>query len=107
MAVRGDDGRAGGEAYVGLAGDEGGAGEALITGRVGHDEAPGGVQDGVGAEGEVAGCLGRIEPDLDLEPLAVCVDQADGRHPRPADAGSRVGDVVEDGFASGVEDSIP
>ena len=61
-------------------------------------------QDGVPAEGDGAGRLGRGQPARRLEPLAVGVDQGEEGHRDPHDERQQPGDAVEPLLRRGVEE---
>lgn len=93
------------EADEGLAGHEGVVGEALVVVGVGHDQQLG-LQDGVGAEGGVAGGLGRSDPVARLEPLPIAVHQAHQGDRSAAQLGGQLGHVVVGGLGRGVENLV-
>ena len=102
LAPRRAQDRAGVEADEGRAGDQRVVGEALVQERVRHHHQLGNVQ-GVLAEGLVARRLADAQAHLGLEPLPLCVDQADGGHGGVADRRGQLGQVVELGLARAVQ----
>ncbi len=106
LAVAGDQGRAGVEADVRGAGDEGIVVEARVLGGVGNDEYLGEVLlgDDVGAKGDIARGVIDGEADTGFEPLAVAVHEGDQGDGGVEDEGGEFDDVVEFGFGGRVED---
>lgn len=94
--------RAGVEADVGRPLDEGVVDEAGVEGRVPHlEEGP--VPDRVLAEGVLARRLGGVEADPGLEPLALGVDQGNGRDRRLHEPRREPGQPIEGGLRRRVE----
>ena len=62
-----------------------------------------GIENGVRAEGDVAGCLRRFDPDARLEPLPVLIHQTDDGHRRAADLRRQARQVVKRRFSRRVE----
>ena len=74
VALHVDQRCAGVESNAGIAGDERVVGEARVGLGVGDDHQVG-LQEGVGAEGDIAGGFAHVQPDDALEPLALFVHE--------------------------------
>ena len=101
-AIGPDKRRAGVEADMRRASDQQIVGEAVILGRVGDDKnlRP---QHGVGAEGDIARGLLRIQPGAGEEALAHILDNADQRDRRVAQRRRELRDLVQIAETTGVQ----
>ena len=84
-----------------LVGDE----VEAVLGYIWNDEeAP--LEDGLGTDRDLHGCLSEAKPNLRFEPLPAVLNQVDGRDGRAADLSGKLHQAIEGGLGSGVEHMI-
>ena len=79
--------------------------EAGILRYIANDEETA-LEDGLGTDRDLHGCLSEAKPNLRLEPLPAVLNEVDGRYGCVADLSGKLHQAIESGLGSGVEHMI-